>query len=127
MKISYKWLHEYVETDRSPQEVAELLTMAGIEAGDVVPLVKGLKGVVVGEIEVIERELGKTTTGQSVMLCRISTHKEHFQVVSGAPNLRVGARAAFAPPGALLAGDRRIEATKIRGTVSHGMLCLEAD
>jgi phenylalanyl-tRNA synthetase beta chain len=118
---------EYVETDRSPQEISNLLTMAGIEVGDVVPLITGLQGVVVAEIEAIEREVARTPTGQPVMLCKVSTHKERFSVISGAPNLRVGARGAFAPPGALLPPDRRIEARKIRGVMSQGMLCSEAE
>jgi phenylalanyl-tRNA synthetase beta chain len=48
-------------------------------------------------------------------------------VICGAPNTKVGARAAFAPPGAVLPGGRRITATEIRGVESQGMLCSERE
>ena len=48
-------------------------------------------------------------------------------MICGAPNTKVGARAAFAPPGAVLPGGRRITAAKIRGVESQGMLCSERE
>src|SRR5262249_62388142 len=50
-----------------------------------------------------------------------------FGGVGGAPSVRGGARAALARPGAVLPGGRRIEAATIKGTVSQGMLCSEAE
>ena len=127
MKISFRWLQEYVDIDRPAREVAELLTMAGIETGEVTPAVSSLRGIMICEIEAIEREIGNTASGQPVMLCQVSTHKQRFQVVCAAPNLRVGARAAFAPAGALLPGNRRIDRTDMHGALSEGMLCSEME
>ncbi len=56
-----------------------------------------------------------------------STGRERYAVVCGAPNAGPGVRAAFAPPGAVLPGGRRIEAAKIRGVESQGMLCSERE
>jgi phenylalanyl-tRNA synthetase beta chain len=61
------------------------------------------------------------------VLCRISTGRERFSVVCGAPNTAVGLRAAFAPPGAVLPGGRSIGTVKIRGVESQGMLCSERE
>lgn len=123
MKISYRWLREFVETDLPPEEIADRLTMAGIEVGSVAPVVAGLAGVVVGELtEVVPHPAGPPLT-----LCRVSTGRERFSVVSGAPNVRPGLRVAFAPPGARLPGGRRIETAVIKGTASQGMLCSEAE
>ncbi|MBI4014292.1 MAG: phenylalanine--tRNA ligase subunit beta [Candidatus Rokubacteria bacterium] len=123
MKIPFRWLRELVETGASPTEAAERLTMAGIEVAGVTPVVTGLTGVLVGEIA----SVAPHPAGGPLTVCRVSTGVERFGVVCGAPNVRAGARAAFAPPGAVLPGGRRIEAATIKGVVSQGMLCSEAE
>lgn len=117
MKISYRWIKEYVETDLSAQAVADRLTNAGIEVALVAPLVTGLSGVVVGEVEAMEKK----------GVCRVATADRHFTVVCGAPNVSTGVRAAFAPPGATLPGGQKVQATKKRGVLSEGMLCSEKE
>ncbi|MGH7392769.1 MAG: phenylalanine--tRNA ligase subunit beta, partial [Candidatus Rokuibacteriota bacterium] len=102
MKIPYRWIREFVDVDLTPPQAAERLTTAGIEVAAVTPLAPaGLAGVVVGEIEAIERELGDGR-GHRVVLCRVTTGRARFSVACGAPNVAVGLRAAFAPPGARL-------------------------
>jgi len=123
MKIPYRWLRELVETDATPEQAAERLTMAGIEVAGVTPVVTGLTGVVVGEIAGVAPH----PAGGPLTVCQVSIGRERVGVVCGAPNVRVGARAAFAPPGAVLPDGRRIEAATIKGVVSHGMLCSEAE
>src|SRR6266849_7219669 len=108
MKISYNWIRELVELSLSPEEAADRLVNAGIEVASVTRVTPtGLSGVLVGEIEAIERELGESH-GHRLTLCRVSVGRERYSVVCGAPNTRVGVRAAFAPPGAVLPGGRRI-------------------
>ncbi|MBI2154571.1 MAG: phenylalanine--tRNA ligase subunit beta [Candidatus Rokubacteria bacterium] len=116
MKISYRWIKEYVETDLPARAVADRLTNAGIEVAEVAPLVTGLSGVVVGAVEAVDRH----------GVCRVATADRHFTVVCGAPNVVVGVRAAFAPPGATLPGQT-IHAAKKRGVLSEGMLCSEKE
>lgn len=127
MKISSRWLREYVATDLSAQAVADCLTNGGIEVSAVTPLVSGLAGVVVGHIEAIEKEVGVTRGGYRLKLCRVTTGGGQFSVVCGAPNTVVGSRAAFAVPGATLPGGRRVEVATIRGSRSEGMLCSEKE
>ena len=126
MKIPYGWVREFVDLRLTAGQAAERLVNAGIEVASVTPLAPDLKGVIVGEIEAIERELGESH-GHKLVLCRVSTGRERYSVVCGAPNARVGVRAAFAPPGAVLPGGRRIAAAKIHGVESQGMLCSERE
>ena len=133
MKISHRWLLEFVETDLPPAAIADRLVNAGIEVPSVSPLVEGLSGVLVGAIEAIEKDLGATPAGHHNRLCRVALPDKRFSVICGAPNAAPGLRTAFAPPGATLPasaafpGGRAIKAAKIRGTVSEGMLCSELE
>src|SRR5437870_11005205 len=127
MKIPYAWVREFVDLRLTAGQAAERLVNAGIEVASVTPLASDLKGVIVGEIEAVERELGKGHGGYPLFLCRVSTGRERYAVVCGAPNTKVGVRAAFAPPGAVLPGGRRIAAAKIHGVESQGMLCSERE
>lgn len=132
MKIPYGWVREFVELDLTPAAAADRLVNAGIEVASVARVAPaGLSGVVVGEIEGIERELGESH-GHRLVLCRVSTGRERFSVVCGAPNAALGVRAAFAPPGATLPGAapgeiRGIGTAKIRGVDSQGMLVSERE
>lgn len=126
MKVSYRWLQEFVRTDAAPADIADRLTNAGIPVEQVTPVVEGLSGVVVGQIEAIERELGAGASGHVNRLCRVVVPGGTHSVVCGAPNAAPGLRTAFAPPGATL-GGRAVKAAKIRGVVSEGILCSEKD
>lgn len=126
MKISYRWLKEFVDTELSPRDVAERLVGAGIEVASIEPVVEGLSGVVVAEIEAIEREL-PGRAGHVNRLCRVALPDRRLQVICGAPNAAVGLRTALAPPGATLPGGREIKAAEIRGVTSEGMLCSERE
>ncbi len=132
MKIPYRWIQEFVEVDLAPDQAADRLINAGVEVASVARLAPaGLAGVVVGEIEAVERELGESR-GHRIVLCRVTTGRERFRVVCGAPNVAVGLRAAFAPPGARLPdpsdiGGRPVAVARIRGVESQGMLCSERE
>jgi len=126
VKIPYAWVREFVDLPLTPEQAADRLINAGVEVASVTPVAPDLKGVVVGEIEAIERELGESQ-GHRLVLCRVSTGRQRFSVVCGAPNVAAGVRAAFAPPGSVLPGDRAIGVATIRGTVSEGMLCSERE
>jgi len=126
VKIPYGWVREFVDLDLTAVQAAERLVNAGLEVSGVTAAASGVRGALVGEIEAIERELGDSH-GHRLLLCRVSTGRDRFAVVCGAPNARVGLRAAFAPPGATLPGDRAVAVAKIRGVESHGMLCSERE
>src|SRR6266850_8499417 len=126
MKIPYRWVGELVELDLSAAQAADRLINAGVEVASVTPVAPDFRGVVAGEIEAVERELGESR-GHRLLLFRASIGRNSYSVVCGAPNTKVGARAAFAPPGAVLPGGRAITAAKIHGVESQGMLCSERE
>jgi phenylalanyl-tRNA synthetase beta chain len=127
VKVSHRWLKEFVETDLAPREIAERLAGAGIEVASITPVVEGLAGVVVGEIRAIERDLGVTPSGHHNRLCRVALPDRTLAVICGAPNAAPGLRTAVAPPGATLPGGRAVTAAEIRGVRSEGMLCSERE
>jgi phenylalanyl-tRNA synthetase beta chain len=97
--------------------------MAGIEVAGVAPSGPALPGVVVGEV----LEVAPHGAGGSLTVCAVSTGSARFRVVCGAPNVRPGVRAAFAPPGVSLPGAGPVGVATIRGVESQGMLCSEAE
>src|SRR5213594_261135 len=127
MKISSRWLKEFVETELSPREIADWLVNAGIEVAAISPVVEGLSGVVIAEIEAIERDLGLTPAGHHNRLCRVRLPDRTFSVICGAPNAAAGLRTAFAPPGATLPASGAVKAVRIRGVSSEGILCSEKE
>jgi len=126
VKIPYRWIREFADLSITAEAAADRLINAGVEVASVVSIAPEVKGVVVGEIEAIEKELGHSH-GHRLTLCRVSTGSRKFSVVCGAPNVAPGLRAAFAPPGAVLPGNRAIGAATVHGTTSEGMLCSERE
>jgi len=132
MKISYRWLNQYVDHEWAPGELAEALTMAGLEVDAVEEIGQFLDGVVVGEI----RSVRAHPNADRLVLCDVDLgNGEPVQIACGAPNVAEGQKAAVAPVGTTLAlpdpddPDVRkqvdIEARSIRGEASHGMICAE--
>jgi phenylalanyl-tRNA synthetase beta chain len=127
MKIPYRWIREFVDLQITPEQAADRLVNAGVEVASVTPIAPDAKGVVVGEIEAVERDVGESRGGSRLVLCRVSTGRERFAVVCGAPNAVPGLRTAFAPPGSVLPGGRRVAAARLHGVTSEGMLCSERE
>ena len=123
MRIPYRWLREFVESAVDAKAAAERLTMAGIETGLLGTGASELRGLVVAEV----LQVAPHPAAATLQVCEVSTGGERYRVVCGAPNVRAGVRAAFAPPGASLPGGRQLAVATIRGTASEGMLCSEAE
>lgn len=118
MKISTDWLREWVPVDAPAAEIAERLTMAGLEVDSVASAAPDFDGVVVGEIEACERH----PDADKLRVCTVNTGGARLQIVCGAPNARTGLKAPLAVVGARLA-DFKIKKAKLRGVESSGMLC----
>src|SRR5690606_30168378 len=120
MRISMRWLGEWVKPLPEPEELARLLTGAGIEVEAIERLGQGLDRVVVGQV------LSKTPVEGSTKLnlCTVDVGQaEPLSIVCGAANYQVGDKVPTALVGAVLPGGMRIEARKLRGVMSHGMMC----
>lgn len=123
MKVSAKWLNEWVGTSKTPEQVAEVLTSAGLEVDTVEHLCQFTQVVVA---EVVSREQHPDADRLSV--CQVNDGTgDLVQVVCGAKNVRQGLKIAFAQVGAVLPGDFKIKKAKLRGVVSHGMICAASE
>lgn len=123
MKVSFNWLKEYVEIALSCEEVAERLTMAGLEVESIEKISPGFKGVIVGEI----LSMKPHPKASDLWLCQVGIGPGTLSIVCGAKNIKIGHRVPVACPGAVLPDGRCIEASRIRGELSEGMLCSEAE
>lgn len=120
MKISEAWLREWVNPELTTVELAEQITMAGLEVDAIEPLSGKISGVVVGEILSAQQH----PDADKLRVCQVAGNgDEPTQVVCGASNARVGIKIPFATVGALLPGDFKIKKAKLRGVESLGMLC----
>ena len=119
MKFSEAWLREMVDPDLDREALLHQLTMAGLEVDGVEPVAGRFSGVVVATIEGVESH----PNADKLSVCSVNDGHEHWQVVCGAPNVRVGMRSAFARVGAVLPENFKIKKAKLRGVESFGMLC----
>ncbi len=133
MQFPESWLREFCNPDLTTQELADALTMAGLEVEDTTPAAPPFTGVVVGEI----KECAQHPDADRLRVCQvdIGSHASMaagtdtlLNIVCGAPNARVGIRVPVATVGALLppgadGNPLAIKLGKLRGIESQGMLC----
>lgn len=128
MKISHKWLNNYLKIQLKPEQISELLTDIGLEVEsleEIETIKGGLKGVVVGKVLTCEKhpdadKLSITTVNIGV--------EEPLQIVCGAPNVAADQLVPVATIGTVLySGEEsfQIKKSKIRGVLSEGMICAE--
>lgn len=127
MKVSYKWLREYVDTDLTPHELDDLLTFSGLE-------IEGVE-----KVESIKGGLEHVVIAQ-VLTCEPHPNSDHLHlttvdvggdtplnIVCGAPNVAAGQKVVCAQIGTkIYTSDTEfyeIKKGKLRGAVSEGMLC----
>jgi phenylalanyl-tRNA synthetase beta chain len=125
MKVTLNWLRQHVAFDWPPAELAERLTMLGLEVEGVERLGGELAGVVVAQV--LTRD--KHPNADKLSVCRVADGMGERQIVCGAQNFQPGDKVPLILPGASLPprpGDKdpfTIKVGKIRGVESHGMLC----
>jgi len=124
MNVTLNWLKNYIDFEFSPSELADRLTMLGIEVESVKRLGAELEGVVVGSVGAIKPH----PNADKLVLCQVDIgESEELQIVCGAPNVREGMLAPVATIGATLPIGLTIKRAKLRGETSHGMLCSEKE
>ena len=123
MKVSLSWLNEYVPITLEVEELADALTMAGLEVEAVEDRYAFLETVVVGEVV----EVRPHPNADRLKLCRVDNGKDLVSVVCGAPNVAEGMKVPFAQVGTQLPNGMVLKKTVIRGESSEGMLCSEVE
>jgi phenylalanyl-tRNA synthetase beta chain len=120
MRVPLSWLRDYVDIQLTPEQLAERLTLLGMEVKGVERWGADWRSVVVGELLTVEKH--PFADRLHVTTVNVGTG-EPLNIVCGAHNIAPGQRVPVALPGAVLPGDRRIERTEKMGIVSEGMLC----
>lgn len=122
MKVSLNWLSDHLDlTSRSTQELADMLTFAGIEVEGIEA--KGVRSdkIVVAQVLSFEPH----PNADRLRLCQVNDGSgQPRQIVCGAKNFVCGDKVPLALPGAVMPGNFEIKESKLRGVLSQGMMCL---
>ncbi|QEM12030.1 phenylalanine--tRNA ligase subunit beta [Mucilaginibacter rubeus] len=129
MKISYNWLKEFIDTDKTPQEISIILTGTGLEVESlekVQAVPGGLEGLVIGYVN----ECVDHANSDHLHVTKVDVGTgEDLQIVCGAANVAAGQKVVVAVVGSTVyptSGEPfAIKKSKIRGEESHGMICAE--
>ena len=125
MQFPESWLRQYCNPNLTTQQLADTLTMAGLEVEELEPVAPAFSGIVVGEI----KEAVQHPDADRLRVCQVDVGgPELLNIVCGAPNARVGIRIPCATVGAELPPGAdgkpfKIKIGKLRGVPSYGMLC----
>ncbi|MBB5397578.1 phenylalanine--tRNA ligase subunit beta [Mucilaginibacter sp. AK015] len=129
MKISYNWLKEFIDTEKTPQEISAILTGTGLEVESlekVQAIPGGLEGLVIGYV----KECIDHPNSDHLHITKVDVGTgEDLQIVCGANNVAAGQKVVVATVGTTLyptSGEPFvIKRSKIRGEASEGMICAE--
>jgi phenylalanyl-tRNA synthetase beta chain len=120
MKFSVNWLHEFVDLPENPEEIADLLTRAGVETENIETRGAKIEQVIVSQIVASSRH----PNADRLTVCEVDDGSgAKRQIVCGATNYKVGDKVPLALPGAKLPNGTEIRKSKLRGVESEGMLC----
>ena len=128
MKVALKWLRDYVDIKLTPEDLAEMLTMAGLEVKGIQTTGGTWDNVVIGEVIA----LNPHPNADRLKLATVDLGTGQVTTVCGAPNIELGQRVPFAHIGARLIDPHTEETVllkpaKIRGVASEGMVCSEKE
>src|SRR4030042_2908242 len=128
MRVSLKWLKDYVDISLPVKELAHRLSMAGIEVASIQEIGGAWDNILVAQLVGIDPH----PNADRLRLATVDTGGERITVVCGAPNLTLGDKVAFASVGAQLVDPHtsqlsELKAARIRGVMSAGMVCSEKE
>ncbi|SNR97427.1 phenylalanyl-tRNA synthetase beta subunit [Humidesulfovibrio mexicanus] len=124
MLISVQWLREFVPYTGTVQELADRLTMQGLEVEAIIDPFESIAGIVVGHV----LECADHPDSDHLHVCSVDVGgPEALQIVCGAPNVAKGQKVPVAPIGTTMPGGMQIKKGKLRGVASHGMICSERE
>ncbi len=123
MLVSLKWLKDYVDVKLTAVQLADKLTMAGLEVDEIKTIAPGFSGVVVAKILSVRPH----PNADKLSLCDVTDGAQTYPVVCGAKNIKAGDVVPLAKVGAVIPGGYTIKSTSLRGENSDGMLCSEVE
>ncbi|WP_283678245.1 phenylalanine--tRNA ligase subunit beta [Lentilactobacillus sp. Marseille-Q4993] len=120
MKLSYKWVKEYLDLNIPAKDLAEKIERTAVEVDSVVTPSDSLKKIVVGKVLSMENH----PDSDHLHVCQVDVGEEEpLQIVCGAPNVAEDQKVIVALPGSRIGGNVKIKRSKMRGVVSNGMIC----
>ncbi len=120
MKVPMSWFNDYTDINGiTPKEYNEALTMTGSKVETIENMGKDIQNVVTGKI----LEITEHPDSDHMVICRVDVVDEVLQIVTGAPNVKVGQIVPVAKHDSYLPGNIHIKTGKLRGVESCGMLC----
>lgn len=122
MKVSLKWLKEYVDIGTNYQQLADTFNLMSQEVEALYQLVEATHLVIGHVLTCVPHP-----NADKLSLTTVDVGSETLQIVCGAPNVKQGQKVIVAKVGAILPGNFKIKKTKIRGIESVGMICSLAE
>ena len=121
MKFTFSWLKEFLETEKTIEEITNRMNEIGLEVEEVIDKSKELQDFNCVLIEECENH----PDSDHLHICKVRYNKDKdpLNIVCGAPNARKGLKTILAPVGSKLPNGLELKKTKIRGIESNGMLC----
>jgi phenylalanyl-tRNA synthetase beta chain len=127
MKISHNWLKEYIDVRLKPAQVADRLSMLGLEVAGFHDLAAQYDKFVVGSV----LEVARHPKADRLTLCKVDIGTDRLDIVCGAPNVSAGQKVVVALVGATIPRNQHdpdgkpfvLERATIRGVQSNGMIC----
>ncbi|HUE40499.1 MAG TPA: phenylalanine--tRNA ligase subunit beta, partial [Chthoniobacterales bacterium] len=120
MKFSANWLREFVDLPKDSEEIADLLTRAGVETENIETRGARIEKVIVSQVTASSRH----PNADRLSVCEVDDGSgTKRQIVCGASNYKVGDKVPLALPGTKLPNGTEIRKSKLRGVESEGMLC----
>jgi len=123
VKITWKWLGDWVDLPDRPEDLPRLLAMRGLPVQSLERGATFDPGIVVGHVLEVARHPG----ADRLSLCSVDIGTARLSIVCGAPNVAAGQRVAVAQVGSRLPDGTKLRKTKIRGVESEGMICSERE
>ncbi len=125
MKITYDWLKDHLQTNKTENQLVEKLTDIGLEVEGIENISVGLDKFKVAKI----LQTKKHPNADRLKVCEVDVgDKKTVNVVCGALNAKKGLITIYAPPGATIPkNNMKLSETEIRGVNSYGMLCSESE
>ncbi|MFI5252465.1 MAG: phenylalanine--tRNA ligase subunit beta [Bacteroidota bacterium] len=127
MRTSFNWLKQYIDISVSPEELAQRLTMIGLEVESVEDLGKKYDKFLIGQVIDVQ----KHPNADKLTVCKVNIGVKELQIVCGAPNVASGQKVIVGQVAAIVPHNQHdpegkpftLTRAKIRGTESFGMIC----
>ena len=125
MKFTKDWLGIHLNTKKKESQIINKLDSIGLEVEKVEPIKNELSDFIIAKII----KANKHPNADRLKLCEVEIDSnKSVNVVCGAPNAKEGLLTIYAPPGSVIPkSGMKLEVSKIRGEISYGMLCSEAE